>query len=215
MPTIFTPQNAGPTFTIRIDAVVAPREPVADNDWYARYTKVDFTVLTGFDHEHRCNPQFRIAVGDQEGARVSDCSFTDATHRTGSYYLIADSSKYQPDQELTATIRTQLDPAITPEDVIRLLQRAPAALCISFYPGCAWLHFRNDGPGKADAMEFVPDPRLIVEMLRDGQLQLDCGDTVVLRGFAKSPDSKAATRKAAIEWMIGPEAKLIWPKRHR
>ena len=195
------------SFTLRIDAITPPREPVAENDWYAKYTKVDFTILSGFDHEHRCAPQFRVAVGDLEQAPVRDCEFTDSTYRTGAYYV--DASKHSCGQVLSATVRTQLNPVTTRDSVRDYLRQAPDELAISFHPRCAWIHARNDAPDD-DTTEMVPDPHLLVEMLRDGLLDLDC-DQLVLAGHAKHPASKLQARTAAIDWMIGPVAETLWP----
>lgn len=202
------------SFTLRIDSISPPRDPVDKDDWYAEYTRVEFTILSGFDHEHRCAPQFRIAAGDLEQAPVQHCVFQDSTHRTGAYFVNAPASKHSCGQVLSATVRTQLNPVTTRDEVLDFLGLAPDQLAISFYPNCAWIHFRDDheGPGKDNDLEMVPDPHLLVEMLRDGLLDLDLNDErVVLAGHAKYPSSKEEARTAAIDWMIGSAAETLWP----
>jgi len=136
-------------------------------------------------------PQIRIGIFDLEGRPV-DLTY-DFERRTGSY-SIRGYSKYVAGSIAVGTIRTQLRPATTREEILSQLLKDPAGLMIEMIGASGWITPDSRAQGMAISMgghdecsEYIPSLCLVAELLREGLLELDGEGVVKIQGYAYVP----------------------------
>lgn len=189
-------------FVFRVDRVDPPGMPSVDpnEDYFDAYVhagrgKVHFTLLEGFTSAPMLMPQMRVGVGDVEKARVVCVDF-DFEQRRGCYSVIGGPSRLSVGQVMSATIRTQLNPAGSCEAILQQLRRDPKGLMIEIFGKVGWIAPDDRARGGAinigghdESCEVITSPCLVAELLRQGELELDGDGVVKLKGHALVPST--------------------------
>ncbi|WP_153133210.1 hypothetical protein [Dechloromonas hortensis] len=176
-------------FEFRVDAVEEATEGDEDR------VLVKFTMLRGFETPPIFSHQIGTGISDIEGRRVwpGYCAHS----RTGWYYITG-NSKFAPGQVVVGTIRTQLRPAMTKDEIITQLSEDPRGRMVVYqYGSTGWIvpdpratggKVAEDGSGgNSEEAEFIPSLCMVAELLREGLLELDGEGYAKLAGYTFTP----------------------------
>lgn len=184
------------TFVFRVDPPdMSSVDPLVGLDYFAGGgDKVHFKLLEGFTVAPMLMPQMRVGIGDIEKTKVwVDFDFE---LRQGCYTVAGGPSRLSVGQVVSATIRTQLNPAASCEAILQQLRRDPEGLMIEILGKVGWIapDSRASGDsinigGHDETSEFITSLCLVAELLREGELELDGEGVVKLKGHAVVPST--------------------------